>query len=187
MQGLLTVDGNILLFIQENIRNPVLTPIMKAITHIGDHGLFWILLTVALLIFPKTRKAGLCSFLALACSYLLNNLFLKNVVGRIRPYEVINELELMVGMAKDASFPSGHAASSFASAVAIYRSGQIPKKYGIVLFVLAALIGLSRLYVGIHYPTDVLMGTVSGIACGFVGAWLCRMIVEKVPPVSKYM
>ena len=66
MQGLLTVDGNILLFIQEYIRNPVLTPIMKAITHIGDHGLFWVLLTVALLIFPKTRKAGLCSFLALA-------------------------------------------------------------------------------------------------------------------------
>lgn len=187
MQGLFTLDGNILLFIQENLRNPVLTPVMKAITHIGDHGMCWIILTLALLLFPKTRKAGLCSFLALACSYLLNNMFLKNVIGRVRPYEVIKELELMVGMAKDASFPSGHASSSFACAIAIYRSRQLPRTAGIALIVLAALIALSRLYVGIHYPTDVLVGILSGILCGFVGGWLCRVVREKVPLVNRYV
>ena len=165
-----TFDSGLLLWLQENVRNPILTPLMKAVTHLGDAGIFWILLTLVLLILPRTRKVGLGSAIALLGSLVVCNLILKNAVGRIRPYEVIAGLECIVGRAHDASFPSGHTSASFASAVALFR--QIPRKYGVPLLILAALIAFSRLYVGIHYPTDVLAGLVIGIALGWFGSKL---------------
>ena len=86
MEALAQFEGNILLFIQENLRVGFLTPVMQAITTLGDHGAFWIVLTVLLLCFKKTRKFGVCSFAALVLSYLVNNLAIKNLVGRTRPY-----------------------------------------------------------------------------------------------------
>lgn len=169
--SLIALDGNILLFIQNNLRSPVLTPVMKAVTHLGDKGIFWVILTLILMIPKKTRRAALCSVFAVALSYLICNLTLKHLVNRIRPYEVIDGLKLLVGKADDASFPSGHSSASFASSVALARS--LPdtwKKAGIVLIILAAIIALSRLYVGIHYPTDVICGTIIGIICGFAGS-----------------
>ncbi|MCD7812872.1 MAG: phosphatase PAP2 family protein [Lachnospiraceae bacterium] len=160
------MEGNILLFIQNNIRNPILDPVFKTITHLGDGGIFWIILTVFLLCFRKTRRAGVYSACALLGSLLVNNLILKNLVNRTRPYEMIDGLVCLVSPAKDASFPSGHTGASFASAVAIYR--QVPKRYGVLLLILAALIAFSRLYVGIHYPTDVLGGLVTGVALGML-------------------
>ncbi|MCD8395774.1 MAG: phosphatase PAP2 family protein [Lachnospiraceae bacterium] len=168
------MEESILLFIQNNIRNPVLDPVFTAITHLGDGGIFWIILTVFLLCFPKTRRAGAYSACALLGSLLVNNLILKNLVNRTRPYEVIEGLVCLVSPAKDASFPSGHTGASFASAVAIYR--QLPKRYGVLLLILAALIAFSRLYVGIHYPTDVLGGLVTGVALGL----LTNLVGERI-------
>ena len=131
----------------------------KGITHLGDFGIFWILLTIVLLIPKKTRKAGLASALAIIIRTLITNVAIKNVVARIRPYEVIQELELMIEKQKDFSFPSGHTCASFASAFAIYKCKEVfPKKWRTAAMVLATLIALSRLYVGVHYPTDVLGG-----------------------------
>ncbi len=158
------MDGQILLFIQEHLRNAVCDVFFKSITHLGDAGIFWILLTVVLLCFRQTRKAGIYSACALVLSLIVNNIILKNLVGRIRPYELVEGLQCIVGPAHDASFPSGHTGASFASSVAIYR--QIPKKFAVFFIVLASLIALSRLYVGIHYPTDVLGGLVTGIGIG---------------------
>ena len=138
----------------------------KNITHLGDAGIFWILLTVAMLCFKQTRKAGIYSACALILSLIVNNIILKNLVGRVRPYELVEGLQCIVGPAHDASFPSGHTGASFASAVAIYK--QIPKKFAVFFIVLASLIAISRLYVGIHYPTDVLGGLVTGIGIGLV-------------------
>ncbi|MCD7882412.1 MAG: phosphatase PAP2 family protein [Lachnospiraceae bacterium] len=160
------MEETILLYIQDYIRNPILDPIFIAITHLGDKGIFWIILTVILLSIKKTRTAGICSACALLGSFLINNLLLKNLFNRIRPYEVIEGLTCLIQPATDASFPSGHTGASFASAVAICR--QVPRKYGILLLVLASLIAFSRLYVGIHYPTDVLGGLVTGIALGIL-------------------
>ena len=180
MQALLGLDGNILLFIQDNLRFPALTPVMRAITTLGNAGIFWIILTIALLLFPKTRKTGVYSIAAMVLSLLFNNMLLKHLVGRIRPYEVVSGLELLVAKADDASFPSGHSAVSFASAVAIYRAKQIPKAVCVALFVLAGLIAYSRLYVGIHYPTDVIVGVIMGILCGYFGAKIGEAIIKKV-------
>lgn len=157
---MIEIDGQILIWIQENLRYAFLTPIVKFITHLGDAGIFWILLTLGLLIFKKTRKVGVMSAVALLGALLIDNIILKNLVGRIRPYEVVDGLQCLIGAQKDFSFPSGHTGSSFASAVVCFK--ELPKRYGIPLLVLAFLIAFSRLYVGVHYPTDVLAGMVIG-------------------------
>jgi undecaprenyl-diphosphatase len=161
---MLELDGQILLFIQEHIRNSFCNPIFTGITHLGDAGIFWIILTVVLLCFKKTRKAGIYSACALVGSLVVNNLILKNLVNRTRPYEVVEGLRCIVGLATDASFPSGHTGASFASAVAMCR--QLPRPWAIFFLILAACIAFSRLYVGIHYPTDVLGGLVTGVGIG---------------------
>jgi len=165
-QCMVSMDGQILLFIQEHLRNVVCDVFFKGITHLGDAGIFWIVLTIVLLCFKQTRKAGIYSACALVLSLIVNNLILKNLINRVRPYEVVEGLQCIVAPAKDASFPSGHTGASFASAVAIYW--QIPKKYAVFFVVLASLIAFSRLYVGIHYPTDVLGGLVTGIGIGLL-------------------
>lgn len=152
----------------------------KGITHLGDFGIFWILLTIVLLIPKKTRKAGLASALALIIGTLITNVAIKNVVARIRPYEVIQELELMIEKQKDFSFPSGHTCASFASAFAIYKCKEVfPKKWRIAAMVLATLIALSRLYVGVHYPTDVLGGLIVGLFSGWAGWKIEELIMKK--------
>ncbi len=171
---MLSIDGDILIFIQENIRNSICDPIFKTITHLGDAGIFWILLTLVLLCFKKTRKAGVYSAIALVGSVVVNNLILKNLVNRTRPYEVVEGLKCIVSPAHDASFPSGHTGASFASATAMFR--QLPKKAAVALIILAALIAFSRLYIGIHYPTDVLGGLVTGIGIGI----LVNVIADRV-------
>ena len=170
MGGLVALEGSILLFIQNNLRNPVLTPVFQVITALGDKGIFWILLTLLLLCFKKTRYIGLCSVAAMVLSVVINNLALKNLVARTRPYELIEGLQLITTKPDDFSFPSGHSSLAFASAVAICRTWK--KRWTVWLLVLAALIAISRLYVGVHFPTDVLFGVASGIACGFAGAYL---------------
>lgn len=158
------IDGRILLLIQEHLRNAVCDIFFKGITHLGDAGIFWILLTIALLCFRKTRRAGIFSACALIGSLVVNNLILKNLVGRIRPYEVVDGLRCIVSLPHDSSFPSGHTGASFSSAVAMFP--HLPRRYGILCLILAALIAFSRLYVGVHYPTDVLAGLVTGTAIG---------------------
>ena len=101
-------------------------------------------------------------------SLVFNNMIVKNIVARPRPYRMIEALSILIPEPGEYSFPSGHTSSSFAAGVVLYL--MLPKKYGIPAMVLAFLIGISRLYVGVHYPTDVLGGMVMGtlIAVGVV-------------------
>jgi len=162
---LVNFDGNILLFIQEYLRTPFLTPIFKFITSLGNGGAVWIAATIILLCFRKTRKAGILSAIALILSLVVDNLLLKNLVARTRPYEVIEGLKILIKKPHDYSFPSGHTGSSFAAAVIFFLT--LPKKYGIPAMVLAFLIGLSRLYLGVHYPSDVISGAIIGTVIAF--------------------
>lgn len=170
-------DADILLYVQEHMRNGVLDPIFKTVTHLGDAGIFWIILTAIFLCFKKTRRAGVYSALALLGSVILNNMILKPIVARVRPYEVIDGLTLIVARAKDYSFPSGHTAASFASAVAMFR--PLKKPYAFLLLLLAALIAFSRIYVGIHYPTDIIGGLVSGVFLGIMGNIIGAKLYKK--------
>ncbi len=179
LEQLLQLDGNILLWIQENVRNDVLTPIMKFITTTGNKGIIWIAIALILLAIPKTRKAGILVGFSLLGSLLVNNIVLKNAVARIRPYEVVDGLQLLVRKATDFSFPSGHTGSSFAAAVMMCL--VLPKRYGIPALIYAFLMGFSRLYVGIHYPTDVLTGALTGTLCAFIvyGVYKKKFCGEK--------
>lgn len=154
------MEALILLFIQEHIRNAILDPFFIFITHLGDSGIIWIIISLVFLFFQKTRKVGCMMIIAMLLSLLFNNVILKNLVARVRPYEAIDGLQRIIEAQPDWSFPSGHSASSFAAAVVIWKC--MDKKVGISALVLAFLISISRLYVGVHYPTDVLFGILSG-------------------------
>ena len=170
-------DGQFLLFLQENVRNDVLTPIMKLMTHLGDKGIFWILIAVIMCFFKKTRPLGLTAGIALVFSVLINNALIKPNVGRIRPYEVIDGLKLLIEKQHDPSFPSGHSGASFAAAVVFLVKG--PKKIGIPSIIMAFLIAFSRLYVGVHYPTDVIAGIITGTCCAIIAIMIWSIVEKK--------
>ena len=172
MSGWLKREGEILLWIQEHLRAGGLNGAMRAITRLGDAGAFWILLAAAMLIVKKTRRLGAACASALAMGALATNVLLKNLVHRIRPYVVLENLSILVSEPSDWSFPSGHATASFAAAWALFR--MAPKKVGVPALLLAILIAFSRLYVGVHYPTDVLAGAVIGVLCGEISARLFK-------------
>ncbi|MBR7089313.1 MAG: phosphatase PAP2 family protein [Lachnospiraceae bacterium] len=173
-------DGQFLIWLQENVRSDVLTPIMKLITHLGDKGIFWILIAIVMLFFKKTRPLGIMAGIALVFSVLINNVLIKPNVGRIRPYEVVDGLKLLIERQHDPSFPSGHSGASFAAAVVFLVKG--PKKIGIPAIIMAALIAFSRLYVGVHYPTDVICGIITGTCCALISFMIWSIVEKKASP-----
>ena len=158
LQSVQNLDGEILLQIQQHLRTDMLTPFMKIVTFLGNGGWFWILCAVVLLAVPKTRKTGYAAVLSLIFGVIVTNLLLKNIVARPRPFAEIEALIPLIAKPTDFSFPSGHTTASFAVALVMLR--MLPKKIGIPAVVLAALVAFSRLYLGVHYPTDVLAGFV---------------------------
>ncbi|MBQ8526938.1 MAG: phosphatase PAP2 family protein [Lachnospiraceae bacterium] len=169
---LASADGNILLWIQENLRSEVFTPLWTFITITGNAGLIWIAVTCFLLAFKKTRKTGVMCALALIFSLLFTNLLIKPLVARTRPYELIDGLTILIGKPHDFSFPSGHSSAAFAVAWVIFR--QLPKKIGIPAVVYATLMAFSRLYLGVHYPSDVLGGVILGILYAMAAMWIAQ-------------
>ena len=157
----------------QNLRTPAADVLMPFITRFGNGGVIWIVLTVILLLIPKTRKTGLILAAALILDGIFCNLFLKNLVRRIRPCDINDAVRLLIPYPSDYSFPSGHTAVSFAAASALYFAGE--KYLWKAALVLAAFIAFSRMYLYVHYPTDILGGALLGILCGYLG---CR-IVQK--------
>lgn len=175
MNWLLNLDGNILLWIQEHIRKEIFNPIVIFITNLGNAGWFWIVLLALILLFSaKYRRVAVTGFVALLIGFLITNLLLKNMVARIRPYEVVQGLTFLGKQPSDFSFPSGHSTCSMAAAVVLFL--KMPKRYGIAALTLGIVICLSRLYVGVHYPTDVLAGAAIGIAAALIAV---RVMKEK--------
>ena len=173
LETLLNLDGGFLLFLQESVRNPILDNIMIFITSLGNGGMIWIAATIALLIPKKTRKAGVVSAVALLGSLIINNNIVKNIVQRPRPFVTFTDLQIIIPIPSEFSFPSGHTSSSFAAAAVFYR--HLPKKLGIPSVILAGLIGFSRLYVGVHYPTDVIAGVLMGILLSYLAEFLVNL------------
>lgn len=169
-------DVNILLWLQDCVRCEGLDYLFLFITTLGNAGIVWIGLTLILLYRKDTRRTGYMSAAALISSVLINNLLLKNLVARIRPYEMIEGLTCLIGKQSDYSFPSGHSAASFAAAVIFFMT--LPKKYGVSALILAILISFSRLYIGVHYPTDVLAGAVSGTVIALVVYYVGRKVTS---------
>ena len=151
----------------QGCRTPFPDKFFSAVTHLGDHGFFWIALALVLLCIPRTRRLGLCVAIALILELLACNILIKPLAARPRPY-ALRAVELLIEAPKDYSFPSGHAAAAFAAAGALALSRS---RLAIPAGILAAIIAFSRLYLFVHYPTDVLAGILLGCLCG-LGSWL---------------
>lgn len=165
------MDLNILLWIQENLRCPALDTFFITMTRLGDIGIVWIALILILLCRRETRQAGIAVAVAFILSAVLTNLAVKPLFDRPRPFQSY-PLDPLVPPPAGSSFPSAHSAVSFACAQAWFLSGK--RRIRIVGFLLAACIAFSRLYVFVHYPTDVLAGTLLGLALGTLALPLCR-------------
>ena len=170
------IEIDILNWIQ-TLRTPFGDVIMPSITKLGNAGIIWIVLAVVLLAFKKTRKNGVVVGLALCVDFILCNLFLKNLMQRIRPCDVNTAIELLVARPSDFSFPSGHTATALAAVTALFLTGQ--KKIGIPALILAVCIAFSRMYLYVHYPTDILGGIVIGVLSGYVGYMIAYRIAKK--------
>ena len=161
-----------ILYFLQSLHTPWLDVIMKEITGLGDHGIFWTLTGIILLCFKKTRLMGLCVILSLAAGLLVGNVFLKNLVARERPCWIDSSVPLLIHNPRDYSFPSGHTLASFEGAVSIWLYNR---KWGMAALILAGLISFSRMYLFVHFPTDVLGGLILGVLIAF----FVHFIVEK--------
>lgn len=176
---MVNIELEILNFIRDSLSNPLLDEIMKFITYLGSSGFIWITVTVVMLAKKSTRKTGVKMAVSLLLSLLLCNIILKPIVGRVRPYEAANA-DIIIGKPSGASFPSGHSSSSFAAAVTLLKSRS---SGGVAAVILAALIAFSRLYLYVHYPSDVIFGALLGTAIAFAADWLVERVykIRKMP------
>ena len=172
MNPLSMAELGILDWIQLHCRNGFWDAVMLFFTSLGDNGLIWILLGVLLLVFVKNaRSTGAQLLLSLVFSLILCNLILKHAVDRIRPCDLNTAVELLVHRPRDPSFPSGHTSASFAVVTVLLLNRW---KGGWAALVLAILIAFSRLYLYVHFPTDVLGGLLTGMVSGWLAVTLWR-------------
>ena len=197
-------------WMQDHLRGEFLDTVMPFITKFGDGGIFWIAVTLLLMIPKRTRKYAHVSAIALIFCVIGGNLILKNVIGRARPFWLDNgnmlariaqitadgltqytqghdkligllpdgrtPISLLVSAPNDFCFPSGHTQASFAAATAIC---MYSRKWGIPALVLAALVAFSRMYLYVHYPTDILGGIFCGVVYALIALWICNRLFKN--------
>lgn len=177
LESLLRLDGQLLVAIQ-GLHMSWLDPVVSLYTKLGDAGMLWIVLSLAMLLYRPTRKAGALALCAMALGLLVTNITIKPLVERARPWVTWPVIQPLVTEKDPNSFPSGHTCAAFAAGMIWLRA--LPWKWGrIAAPVLAVLMGLSRLYVGVHYPTDVLAGAVIGALCAWAAWKGYQHITEK--------
>ena len=172
-------DLPILDWIQANLQSGLMDTIMPIITMFGDAGIFWMACATILLFTRKHRRTGLGVWFALALGLLICNIILKPAVGRMRPYDFQMEhfqvaIDLLIDKESSLSFPSGHTIASFEAATVLLINSPV---MGIPAMILAVLIAFSRLYLYVHYPTDVIFSIFAGILFALIG----DMIAKKIP------
>ena len=166
------MDKNIILWFYKNFyNNEFILKFFSFITHLGDAGFIWIIIAIALLLKNNTRKKGAIMLLSLFVGAIIGNVILKNIFQRERPFLALN-LQPFIDAPSSFSFPSGHSLASFVGATCIF---YINKKWGILAYILAFLIALSRVVLTVHYPTDVITGAI----LGFVVASVIILIAKK--------
>lgn len=176
MNAIYEFDFSILDALQ-TIHSPVLNMIMAFFTIIGEAGMLWIALALMFFVIKKTRLMGWTMFQALAFEGIISELIIKNLVQRQRPFLYRPEIDTIVNRPTSFSFPSGHTCTAFACSTAIFCYN---KKLGIAAYILSVLIGFSRNYFFIHFPTDVLCGAIEGILLGLLAAVVVKWLNEKL-------
>jgi undecaprenyl-diphosphatase len=166
-------DEYILSYIANNMHNNILDKVMIAFTSLGNMGLIWIAISIVLIASKKYRKVGIMVLTAIIIGSILGEGLIKHLVKRTRPFYLDPTIKLLVAKPASYSFPSGHTTASFAAASILSRYF---KRYAPVFFTAAILIAFSRIYLYVHYPTDVLAGIVLGLISGKITIYLFKRI-----------
>ena len=172
------IEANILYWIQENLRTPFLNGFASVLGLVGELGILWIALTLILMAKKNTRKLGIFCGISVLLTFITVTLIIKPIVNRPRPYAVFDYLTTVGIVPHDSSFPSGHASNAFACAWVLFRKDR--GRLGIPALIAAILISLSRVFCGIHYPSDVLCGALIGIFMSEVSIRAFKRPVKKL-------
>lgn len=170
-------DTSVITAIYENVHSAFLTMFFRIVTLLGEGGIFWIAVAVILLFFKKTRRSGICIGASLLIGVIVGNGIIKNVVARPRPYDAIEGIESVVSHLSDYSFPSGHSLCCFEAATALAMNRT---RWAIPAYVGAVLVAVSRLFLFVHYPTDVICGALLGVLFGVLGSLAAGAIYDRV-------
>lgn len=170
-------DASVITAIYENVHSAFLTMFFRIVTLLGEGGIFWIAVAVILLFFKKTRRSGICIGASLLIGVIVGNGIIKNVVARPRPYDAIEGIESVVSHLSDYSFPSGHSLCCFEAATALAMNRT---RWAIPAYVGAVLVAVSRLFLFVHYPTDVICGALLGVLFGVLGSLAAGAIYDRV-------
>ena len=175
MDSLLSMDKGILIFIQNYLQNDMFTPFWVVLTNAGGIVLF--LGIAGLLLTKKTRFCGVAALFSIGAEVFLSNGIIKTLIARPRPFDIYPDIIPLIGPPTNFSFPSGHTGFAFAAAFVMYR--MLPRKYGVPALLLALLIAFSRLYLGVHYPSDVLFGILIGALTAETAVELTEKFMEN--------
>lgn len=156
-----------------SIHNSVMDVVMTSASRLASAGFLWIMICIMICCFSKkNRRYAIIPIISLFIAWFLADIIIKPMVCRVRPFEELG-LEILVSIPTTSSFPSGHTASSFAAAYSIY---SINHKWGFASLLFATLVGISRVYLSVHWPTDVIAGAIIGMLVAYV---VCRLASSK--------
>ena len=171
LDAIQSFDFSVLNFIQDTFRCGFLNAVTVFLSYLTTSGIIWIVIGVVMVLFRKTRAAGVLLLAALAFSFLTGDVLLKHLVNRPRPFTVNTDIALLIKQPSGASFPSTH--SALAAAVTTVLLAK-KRAFGYAALALTVIIAFSRLYLYVHYPSDVFCGLVLGVLCG-----LCVLLIAK--------
>lgn len=174
MEGINGFDRAVMEFIQLHFHNIVTDRVFPVLTYLGEAGAVWIVLALAFLVRRESRRWGMIMLCAMAAGFLLGELLLKNVICRERPFQAFpGYTALLISPPSGFSFPSGHSCASFAASTVLLA---VSKKWGFPALALAVLIAFSRIFLFVHWPTDVLAGSLLGVLCGLTACLIARKL-----------
>lgn len=168
-------DWVILNGLQDIFKCGFLDFLMPKITFLGDGGAIWLICAAIMMFSKKYRKWAVVLLLGLVTGLLIGNLFLKNLIVRSRPCW-LESVELLISNPTDYSFPSGHTLSSVIAATVLTAAN---KKFGYFAIPTAAIIAFSRLYLYVHFPSDILTSVILGLLIGFGWVFVCKKYFKK--------
>lgn len=176
-ESITALDLSILDLIHNTLSNPVMDFIMTCLTYSAEYGIFVFVLFAVMMCIKKMRKTGFAVAVSAIGVMLFGELLIKHIVCRPRPFAVNGAIDLIIKAPSGFSFPSSHAATCFAVATAIFL---FHKRLGIIAYIYAALVAFSRMYLYVHYPSDIVGGTALGIACGIGAVALVKLVCKKI-------
>ena len=179
MEAIQNFDLSVLNGIQQSLKCGFLDFLTVALSYITTSGIIWIVLGVVLTCIKKTRAVGIVVLMALAVGFLSGDVLLKHIVQRPRPFTVNTDIQLLIKQPSGASFPSTH--STLAAAVTTVLLVKNKRALGYCALALTVCIAFSRLYLYVHYPTDVLCGLLLGVLSGVAAL----LIAKAIKPLNK--